>query len=104
MHRSRKKPMARSSKLSLGIDFGTESVRALIVDLDGTERSSAVVRYPHGQILDALPTDPQKHLPPEFALQHPQDWLDSAAQAVQAACDKSEGSADDIIGIGVDFT
>jgi L-ribulokinase len=96
--------MTSHHKLSLGIDFGTESVRALIVDLEGTERASAVVRYQHGQILDALPTDPGKKLPVDFALQHPLDWLDSAAQAVRAACDKCGGSADGIIGIGVDFT
>src|SRR6185503_14488730 len=91
-------------KLSLGIDFGTESVRALLVDLEGNERASAVVRYPHGQIIDALPTDPQRMLPPDYALQHPQDWIESAAQAVRAAVDKSGATASDVIGIGVDFT
>ncbi|HEX3602068.1 MAG TPA: ribulokinase [Lacipirellulaceae bacterium] len=96
--------MAQPDKISLGIDFGTESVRALLVDLEGNERASAVVRYPHGQIVDTLPTDPHQKLPPDFALQHPQDWIDSAAQAVRAATDKSEAAVSDIIGIGVDFT
>jgi L-ribulokinase len=96
--------MARRDKLSLGIDFGTESVRALLVDLEGVERASAVVHYPHGQILDELPTAPGKKLPPNYALQHPQDWLDSAAQAVDVARRDSGVSADEIIGIGVDFT
>ncbi len=96
--------MAHRDKISLGIDFGTESVRALLVDLEGNERASAVVRYPHGQIVDALPTDPHQKLPPDFALQHPQDWIDSAAQAVRAATDKSGAAASDVIGIGVDFT
>ncbi|MEY2878657.1 MAG: hypothetical protein RLZZ15_1037, partial [Verrucomicrobiota bacterium] len=35
--------------VSLGLDFGTESVRALLVDLRGRELASAVARYPHGQ-------------------------------------------------------
>jgi L-ribulokinase len=96
--------MAQRDKVSLGIDFGTESVRALLVDLEGIERASAVVQYPHGQIVDDLPTAPGKKLPPYFALQHPQDWLDSAAQAVNAARKNSGVSADEIIGIGVDFT
>ena len=96
--------MAQNDKLSLGIDFGTESVRALLVDLDGTERASAVVPYPHGQIVDALPTDPGKELPPDYALQHPQDWLDSAALAVRRACQDAGASPDKVIGIGVDFT
>src|SRR5918996_53240 len=96
--------MTRNDKLSLGIDFGTESVRALLVDLDGAERASAVVHYPHGQIVDALPTDPAKKLPPHYALQHPQDWLDSAALAVNRARQDAGATADAIIGIGVDFT
>jgi L-ribulokinase len=96
--------MANCDKISLGIDFGTESVRALLVDLEGNERASAVVRYPHGQIVDTLPTDPLQKLPPDFALQHPQDWIDSAARAVRAAHDKSGAAPSEIIGIGVDFT
>src|SRR5262245_58557161 len=96
--------MTSRDRLSLGIDFGTESVRALIVDLDGTQRASAVVRYPHGQILDSLPTDPGNKLPADFALQHASDWLDSAAEAVRAALGKCGGPGDAIIGIGVDFT
>ncbi len=96
--------MESRAKTALGIDFGTESVRALLVDLHGTERGSAVVRYSHGQIIDELPTDPGKKLPADFALQHPQDWMDSATQAVRAAVDKSGRAASDIIGIGVDFT
>ena len=96
--------MAQRGKISLGIDFGTESVRALLVDLNGIERGSAVVRYPHGQIVDALPTDANKKLPADFALQHPQDWIDSSAKAVRTAIDSSGSAASDIIGIGVDFT
>jgi L-ribulokinase len=96
--------MAGANKCSLGIDFGTESVRALIVDLDGVERASAVVSYPHSQIVHALPTDPGKKLPPDYALQHPQDWLDSAAQAVRDAMNDAGAGGDQVIGIGVDFT
>jgi len=96
--------MSRNDKLSLGIDFGTESVRALLVDLDGVERASAVVRYPHGQIVDSLPTDRGTKLPADYALQHPQDWLDSAALAVNRARKEAGADADAIIGIGVDFT
>jgi L-ribulokinase len=96
--------MANDGKLALGIDFGTESVRALVVDLAGNQRASAIARYPHGQILDALPTDPNGKLPPDFALQHPLDWIESASQAVRTACDGCADSAEQIIGIGVDFT
>jgi L-ribulokinase len=87
----------------LGLDFGTESVRALLVDLSGRELGGAVVRYTHGQITDALPGS-SRPLPPDFALQHPADWIESASRAVRAAMAKARLSPGDVIGIGVDFT
>ncbi len=95
--------MNRRSRCALGLDFGTESVRALLVDLEGTERGSAVVKYKHGQITDVLPTSGQS-LPPDYALQHPLDWIDSAARAVRRAIKQSGIDRHEIIGIGVDFT
>ena len=71
--------MSQYSPIALGLDFGTESVRALFVDLDGNERASAVVAYPHGQITEFLPGT-ENRLPADFALQHPLDWIESAAQ------------------------
>lgn len=89
----------------LGLDFGTESVRAIVVDRQGREFGAAVAAYTHGQIVPGseyarmlFPPD----LPPHFALQHPQDWLDSAATAIREACATVDPGA--IAGIGVDFT
>ncbi len=90
-------------KTSLGLDFGTESVRAVLVDLRGREWGSAVARYPHGQIVEALPGS-KKKLPPHYALQHPLDWMESASKAVRAAIRKGKLDSKDVIGIGVDFT
>lgn len=87
----------------LGLDFGTESVRALLVTARGEELASAVSKYAHGQITLTLPVTGEK-LPPDFALQHPQDWIDSAAKAVRAALKSSGCAAKDVQGIGVDFT
>src|SRR5262245_4818598 len=89
--------------LSLGLDFGTESVRALLVDLTGRERGVAVSKYQHGQITETLPGTGEQ-LPPDFALQHPHDGIDSAASATRDALKAANASADDVIGIGVDFT
>ena len=90
-------------QLSLGLDFGTESVRALLIDLNGAERGVAVSKFPHGQITDTLPGTNEK-LPADFALQHPLDWIDSAAAATRDALKAAGASAEDVVGIGVDFT
>lgn len=95
--------MAASDGITLGLDFGTESVRALLVDLKGNERGSAVAPFQHGQILNALPGGSRK-LPPDYALQDPQDWLDGAARAVQTALRQARLRPEDVVGIGVDFT
>src|SRR3954453_15075371 len=95
--------MNSSSNVALGLDFGTESVRALIVDLKGNELGSAVAPYQHGQILDSLPNSRRK-LPLLYALQDPQDWIDSASRAVRSAVRRAGIQPTDVISIGVDFT
>ena len=75
---------------ALGLDFGTESVRALVVDtLTGDEVAQAVVAYPHGVITAKLPNS-NTPLPADFALQHPQDYLDSCIKALAQVLKKSE--------------
>ncbi|OHB81107.1 MAG: ribulokinase [Planctomycetes bacterium RBG_16_64_10] len=93
--------MKRSQPLALGLDFGTESVRALLVDLRGREHGSAVASYRHGQITETLPGTGTR-LPADFALQDPDDWLRSSGQAVRKAL-RQAGRAN-VISIGVDFT
>ena len=95
--------MTDNSKIALGLDYGTESVRALLVDLGGDEQSSAVVGYTHGQVIDSLPGSGER-LPADFALQHPTDWVESAVRAVAEALKKGGVSGEDVISIGVDFT
>ncbi len=87
----------------LGLDFGTESVRALLVDGRGRELASSVCGYEHGQITRALPGS-SRRLPPHYALQHPLDWIESSASAVKEALKKARCSKERILGIGVDFT
>lgn len=98
-------------RYSIGLDFGTESARAIVVDVrTGRVAGQATRAYAHGVIDEALPADARggagapARLPPDYALQHPQDWLDSLAAALPAALSASGAAADEIIGIGVDFT
>jgi L-ribulokinase len=95
--------MGASSSVALGLDFGTESVRALLVDLEGNEQASSVIEYAHGQITERLPTTGEI-LPPDFALQHPLDWTDAASAAVRAALSMGEIDPSTVLSIGVDFT
>jgi len=94
------------SKYTLGLDFGTNSVRALIVDVsNGHELASYVSDYVHGDAGVVLRADQ-----PDLARQHPADYLRGIEQVVKqalefAASDSShEFSPRNVIGIGVDTT
>lgn len=85
--------------LSLGLDFGTSSVRCLVVDAaNGDELGTAVVGYAHGDDGVLYGDDPL------LARQHPGDWFDSSAEAILAALRGIGGEAGAIVGIGVDTT
>jgi L-ribulokinase len=89
--------------ISLGLDFGTESVRAILVDASGMQLSIATSEYAHGQITQRLPGT-NETLPPRYALQSPSDWTESAASATRAAIAQAGIAKAHIVGIGVDFT
>ncbi|MGE5609815.1 MAG: ribulokinase [Bacillota bacterium] len=93
-----------ASRYSIGFDYGTESVRVLVVDIkDGRIAGQAISNYEHGVIDHVLPGTHEK-LPPDYALQHPQDWLDNLAIACKSAMKAAKATPDQIVGIGVDFT
>ena len=88
----------------IGIDFGTESARAVVVDArDGQELGVALHPYAHGVIDDRLPGSDQL-LPPNWALQDPADYLAVFQHAVPAALRMAEIDPHAVVGIGIDFT
>jgi L-ribulokinase len=92
------------SKYVIGIDFGTESGRAVLVDVaDGRELASAVYRYANGVIDETLPGT-NIRLEPDWALQDPNDYLETFKQTIPAVLKESGVSPDDVIGVGIDFT
>lgn len=92
-------------KYVLGIDFGTLSARACVFDVtDGTELGSGTHEYAHGVMDDKLDAGDGQRLPPEFALQVPADYIESMTESVTAALQASDIDANDVIGIGIDFT
>ncbi|OYP28995.1 ribulokinase [Rhodopirellula sp. MGV] len=96
-------PPSDDLPVALGLDFGTESVRAVLIDAGGSELGVFSNDYANGQILDRLPGASQP-LPARYALQCPQDWIDSAVVATRAVFEASSIDPDRVVGIGVDFT
>ncbi|GLW73777.1 ribulokinase [Kitasatospora phosalacinea] len=88
----------------VGIDFGTLSGRAVVVRVrDGEELGTAVHAYPHAVIEDRLPGTARR-LPPDWALQHPEDWREVLRTAVPQALAASGVDPASVIGIATDFT
>lgn len=91
-------------KYSIGIDYGTLSGRAVLVDVEnGEEVCFSVSEYKHGVIDEYLPGSSQR-LAPETALQHPEDYLDVLRSTIPEILKKGNVTKEQIIGIGVDFT
>ena len=89
---------------TLGIDYGTNSVRALVVRCaDGAELGTCVVNYPTG--VQGILLDPKDH---HLARQHPADYLFGLEKSVKGAlgaAKKTQGfDAARVIGLGVDTT
>ena len=88
----------------IGIDYGTLSGRAVVVRAsDGEELGSAVHEYAHAVIEDTLPSSGEK-LPPQWALQDPEDYLDVLRETVPAALEAAGVAPDDVVGVTTDFT
>ncbi|MEW5719662.1 MAG: FGGY family carbohydrate kinase, partial [Chloroflexota bacterium] len=88
----------------IGLDFGTKSVRALIVDVhSGCAVGAAVNSYADGVIDEHLPGTTIR-LDPDWALQNPNDYVESLRQVIPDALKQSGVRADDVIGLGIDFT
>jgi L-ribulokinase len=92
------------AKYALGLDYGTNSVRTLVVDVaNGREVGTAVWTYQHGTEGVILSNDPN------LARQHPADYLKGFEITVKAALAQAKRAvkgfkAADVIGIGVDTT
>jgi len=88
---------------TVGIDFGSESGRAVVVRTrDGHTLAEAVTPYRHLVMDQALPDGTP--LGREWALQHPQDYLDVLQQAVPEALKLSGVQPGEVVGVGIDFT
>ena len=93
-----------AKKYALGVDFGTQSGRAVLVEVaTGREAACAVVEYADGVIDSHLPGG-NRHLGVDWALQNPVDYLAVLYKGIPAVLAQAQADARDVIGIGVDFT
>ncbi|MHA7177973.1 ribulokinase [Arthrobacter sp. Sr24] len=96
--------MGTQESYVIGIDYGTLSGRAVVVRVsDGAELASAVVEYPHAVVERSLPGSTEL-LPPDWALQVPEDYRQVLKQAVPAAVAQAGIDPARVVGIGTDFT
>src|SRR5690348_327291 len=101
---SRQEPRGLAGKYSIGLDYGTSSVRALIVSTaNGREVATSVWSYAHGDQGVLLSRDPN------LARQHPADYVTGTEKAITKALDVARRTIrgfkpEQIIGIGVDTT
>jgi L-ribulokinase len=91
-------------KYSIGIDFGTLSGRAVLVDVEnGREILSEITTYRDGVIDHFLPGTDIK-LPHDWALQNPENYMEVLTTAVPKIIHTSGIDKENIIAIGIDFT
>jgi L-ribulokinase len=91
------------AKYSIGIDYGTESARALLLNLEtGEEVATSVMNYPHGVMDEELPDGTK--LPQDWALQHPDDYIEVLKKIVADVINQAGIDKADVIGLGIDFT
>ena len=89
---------------SIGVDFGTESGRALVLDVrTGEELGVSVVPYPSAVIDRELPSTGER-LPADWALQDPDDWVKVLQDGIPAAVSEAGVTPGEIVGLGIDFT
>ena len=95
---------SKQRQFVLGVDYGTNSVRAMVIDAaDGSEIATAVYDYPGGEA--GILLDPKA---PNLARQNPADYIEgfyrSVGRAVAAAKREKGFRPESVVGIGIDTT
>jgi L-ribulokinase len=93
-------------KFVVGVDFGTESGRSILVGVStGEELYHSIYRYRNGVIDNVLPVEGEPvYLEQEWALQDPNDYIRTFQKTIPALLAQGGVDPQDVIGIGIDFT
>ena len=92
-----------SKRYAIGLDYGSLSCRGVLACTDGGAiLAEEEYVYPHGILSDALPDGTK--LPPLWAVQHPQDYLDALARIIPALLQSSGVPPEAVAALGIDTT
>lgn len=95
--------MSMEKKYSIGVDYGTQSGRAVLVDVvNGEVVAQATKIYTHGVMDEFLPDGTK--LGPDWAIEHPADYLEVLEVTIPAVLKESGVNPADVIGLAIDFT
>lgn len=102
--RKKEAGVTRMAKYSIGVDYGTQSGRAVLVEIGtGKEIATSVKPYTHGVMDEFLPDGVTK-LENDWALQHPTDYMEVLQVTIPDVLKQANISPEDVIGLGIDFT
>ncbi len=91
-------------KYVIGIDYGTLSARAILVDVsNGSIKAMSAKDYPHG-VMDKYLPNGKTRLEADWALQYPPDYMECTEKILSDVLKDSGVDASDIVGVGTDFT
>lgn len=90
-------------KYAIGIDYGTQSGRAVLVDVSNGEIIAQATKvYTHGVMEEYLPDGTK--LKPDWAIEHPADYIEVLELTIPSVLKESEVAPEDVIGLSIDFT
>lgn len=91
------------NKYSVGVDFGTLSGRAVLVDVsNGEVIAQSTKLYTHGVMDECLPDGTK--LGHDWALQHPGDYIEVLETTIPNVLKEANVLKEDVIGMSIDFT
>lgn len=92
------------SRYSIGVDFGTESARTVLVEIATGEIVATTIHEYAGGVIDRRLPGSNFSLPPDWAVQDPADWLAALEATIPAVLRESKIEPASVAGIGIDFT
>lgn len=92
------------TKYAIGLDFGTQSVKSAIIDINNGEEIFASIYKYKNRVIDTNLPDSNIRLPLDSALKDPRDYEDGLVYTIRQILNSTKVNKKDVIGLGIDFT